>query len=321
MTKHKRIDEESFLELFGLASALPGPTSTQLVIALATIQAGIAGGVLAFLMWSFPSAVIMTIAGVTSGLFFTSGTNTTTANSPPPDWMAGLGPSATAMVFLAAFQLSKSVVNSRVKMSVFSVLPWLYFIYNKTDDGDVLFYFHIFRFCAVFACVVVLLVLGDARVSPQMGSISFPLVLIVGGGITMLDAWWGGEERTNAYFKVPTIVADGAGRLESTFSARHLHVPRILGIFLVGVWLLVLILVIVLRGQGVIPSSDFLGTLFESMYRIGSIIYGGGQVVLPMMLNEQYCSENAFFQGFALIQALPGPLFNFSAFLGAVRGG
>lgn len=141
VTKHKRIDEESFLELFGLASALPGPTSTQLVIALATIQAGIAGGVLAFLMWSFPSAVIMTIAGVTSGLFFTSGTNTTTANSPPPDWMAGLGPSATAMVFLAAFQLSKSVVNSRVKMSVFSVLPWLYFIYNKTDDGDVFFFF------------------------------------------------------------------------------------------------------------------------------------------------------------------------------------
>ena len=61
--------------------------------------------------------------------------------------------------------------------------------------------------------------------------------------------------------------------------------------------------------------------LFESMYRIGTIIYGGGQVVLPMMQNENFCSTDQFFQGFALIQIMPGPLFNFSAYLGGCNSG
>jgi len=47
------------------------------------------------------------------------------------------------------------------------------------------------------------------------------------------------------------------------------------------------------------------------------MIFGGGYVVLPMLLQENIVSQNQFFQGFALIQALPGPLFNLSAFLGA----
>jgi len=48
-------------------------------------------------------------------------------------------------------------------------------------------------------------------------------------------------------------------------------------------------------------------------------------VVLPMLLNEVvdpgWVTEEQFFQGFALVQALPGPLFNFSAYLGCVYKG
>ena len=65
--------------------------------------------------------------------------------------------------------------------------------------------------------------------------------------------------------------------------------------------------------------------LFESFYRMGSLIFGGGQVVLPMMLTEVVESglvtEQQFLEGFALMLALPGPLFSFSAYLGAVSGG
>jgi hypothetical protein len=68
-------------------------------------------------------------------------------------------------------------------------------------------------------------------------------------------------------------------------------------------------------------GSDPYIALAETFYRIGSTIYGGGQVVLPMLLNEVvdpgWVSEEQFFQGFALMQALPGPLFNISVFLGA----
>ena len=65
--------------------------------------------------------------------------------------------------------------------------------------------------------------------------------------------------------------------------------------------------------------------LFESFYRMGSLILGGGQVVLPMMLTEVVetglVTEQQFLEGFALMLALPGPLFSFSAYLGAVSGG
>jgi chromate transporter len=277
--KHKWIDDATFLELFGLCQALPGPTSTQLVIALATMKAGIPGGILAFVMWSLPCFVIMTIAGVTSGLFFNS-------QGGIPDWMAGLGPSATAMVFLAAFQLSKSVVNSLVKI-----------------------------FCAALACVGTLLVMGDARIDPRLGSVSFPVVLLLGGLITLADSRRPG--RLKEYFMPPPDAA--AADAEHRSLKRRINIPRKFAASLIGLWLFIVVIVVVLRGVGII--TDALGVLFESMYRIGSLIYGGGQVVLPMMLQENYCSQTQFFQGFALIQALPGPLFNFSAFLGAVNSG
>lgn len=64
--------------------------------------------------------------------------------------------------------------------------------------------------------------------------------------------------------------------------------------------------------------------IFETMYRIGSIIYGGGQVVLPMLQDEVtpfWMTDDTFLQGLGLAQSMPGPLFNFSAYLGAVYRG
>ena len=80
---------------------------------------------------------------------------------------------------------------------------------------------------------------------------------------------------------------------------------------------------------GLILARLFLGwtslELAESFYRMGSLIFGGGQVVLPMMLTEVvdtgWVTEEQFLDGFALMLALPGPLFSFSAYLGAVYGG
>ena len=57
------------------------------------------------------------------------------------------------------------------------------------------------------------------------------------------------------------------------------------------------------------------------MYRIGSIIFGGGQVVLPMLQDEvvpSWMDKEEFLIGLGLAQSMPGPLFNFSSYLGAV---
>ena len=65
--------------------------------------------------------------------------------------------------------------------------------------------------------------------------------------------------------------------------------------------------------------------IFEVMFRIGSLIFGGGEVVLPMLQNEVvplgWVTDEQFFQGLGLAQSLPGPLFNFSSFLGATYKG
>jgi chromate transporter len=63
--------------------------------------------------------------------------------------------------------------------------------------------------------------------------------------------------------------------------------------------------------------------LFENFYRNGSLIFGGGQVLIPLMYGEfvefkEYLSSNEFLTGIALMQALPGPLFSISAYVGGL---
>ncbi len=64
--------------------------------------------------------------------------------------------------------------------------------------------------------------------------------------------------------------------------------------------------------------------LFDAFYRSGALVFGGGHVVLPLLEAEVvrpgWVSENAFLAGYGVAQAVPGPLFTFSAYLGAVTG-
>jgi chromate transporter len=65
--------------------------------------------------------------------------------------------------------------------------------------------------------------------------------------------------------------------------------------------------------------------LFENFYRNGSLIFGGGQVLTPLLYTEfvqyapkQYLSSQEFLSGYGLVQALPGPVFSFSAYIGSL---
>ena len=65
--------------------------------------------------------------------------------------------------------------------------------------------------------------------------------------------------------------------------------------------------------------------LFDSFYRSGSLVFGGGHVVLPLLEREfvptGWLTEQEFLAGYGAAQAVPGPLFTFSAYIGAVIGG
>jgi chromate transporter len=71
-----------------------------------------------------------------------------------------------------------------------------------------------------------------------------------------------------------------------------------------------------------IPSQSL--QLFDAFYRAGSLVFGGGHVVLPLLqtavVPPGWVTNDVFLAGYGAAQAVPGPLFTFSAYLGAVMG-
>ncbi|MFJ7827724.1 chromate efflux transporter [Psychrobacillus sp. NPDC096623] len=62
-------------------------------------------------------------------------------------------------------------------------------------------------------------------------------------------------------------------------------------------------------------------TIFDTYYRVGSIVFGGGHVVLPMLQKEVDVSADMFLTGYGAAQAVPGPLFTIAGFLGQITAG
>jgi chromate transport protein ChrA len=80
------------------------------------------------------------------------------------------------------------------------------------------------------------------------------------------------------------------------------------------------ITVMILRG--VLPNRPMLYGLFGNLYLAGTIIFGGGPVVIPLLreyiVAEGWVSPRDFLIGLAIAQAFPGPNFNFAVFLGSL---
>jgi chromate transporter len=74
------------------------------------------------------------------------------------------------------------------------------------------------------------------------------------------------------------------------------------------------------------PMLDSLWvSAFDSFYRIGALVFGGGHVVLPLLQAEVvepgWVGREAFLAGYGAAQAMPGPLFTIASYLGALMGG
>ncbi|WP_339698080.1 chromate efflux transporter [uncultured Roseivirga sp.] len=84
-------------------------------------------------------------------------------------------------------------------------------------------------------------------------------------------------------------------------------------------WALVLVTA---AGLGAVTQDRFV-LLFENFYRNGSLIFGGGQVLIPFLHTEfvefkGFLTSEEFLSGFAMVQAVPGPVFSVSSFVGAL---
>lgn len=134
--------------------------------------------------------------------------------------------------------------------------------------------------------------------------------------VTLLGGAWG------------QVAAIGAGALGGLWLCRNpaatpagpvrFAVPRSVGVVCLATFTLLLVGLPLLTARS---GSQGLA-LFDAFYRSGALVFGGGHVVLPLLqtavVGPGWTNDATFLVGYGVAQAVPGPLFSFAAYLGAV---
>jgi chromate transporter len=98
-------------------------------------------------------------------------------------------------------------------------------------------------------------------------------------------------------------------------AAAEAPISRRMGIVFAGLY-------VVLLALSFVPAGASVAGLVAAFYRSGALVFGGGHVVLPLLraavVDPGWVSDSAFLSGYGAAQAVPGPLFTFAAYLGAV---
>lgn len=128
----------------------------------------------------------------------------------------------------------------------------------------------------------------------------FPLAILIGGMVS-------------SALETPKEESEIRVKLFSNINRQKL-------IYFIGVLLLLALLGAIINRTS--PFSLPI-RLFENFYRNGIFIFGGGQVLVPLMFTEfvqmkQYLHASGFISGFAIQQILPGPTFSFTSYIGAL---
>ena len=133
---------------------------------------------------------------------------------------------------------------------------------------------------------------------------------------------------TSSLVQIGAIILGGiAGlvlcRAEQANGASHISMPVSRRAGLVALTTFVILLAGLPVLAQLAPSSGV--ALFEAFYRSGALVFGGGHVVLPLLreavVAPGWVSDDVFLTGYGAAQAVPGPLFTFAAYLGAVVKG
>ncbi len=241
------LTEEELLQINALCQFLPGPTSTQTLIAIGHKLGGPRLAFLTLLVWVFPATIIMTTLAL--AYVFTE------RQHIPTDFSKYLQPMAVGFIAYSAVKLSRSLVT------------------NVNQGGYWL-----------VALMSVLLI---------RSSLVYPLVLLAAGWMSSrrstrtgnAPAWpdlkprWGNLYLLIALFSTSAIVGN------------FFHLKPVL--------------------------------IFENTFRYGSMVFGGGQVLVPLLfeqfvLNKGYLTASEFLTGWGVAQAVPGPVFTFTSFTHAL---
>jgi chromate transporter len=198
-----------------------------------------------------------------------------------------------------------------------SAILMLLFAYGVTALGDVsgVGWIHGLKVAAV--AVVAQAVLGMMRtLAPdrERASVAVAAAVLV---LTMPSVW--GQIGAMALGALAGLWLPRA-RASAEHVALPLKVSRTAGGVLLTIFFVLLAGLPLLLAA--VPSQAL--AIFEAFYRAGSLVFGGGHVVLPLLqasvVPPGWVDNDTFLAGYGAAQAVPGPLFTFAAYLGAVMG-
>jgi chromate transporter len=251
VVRRKWLDEATYADIVALCQSLPGPTSSEVGIAIGLLRAGPLGALGAWLGFTLPSAVFMVAFAYAH---------------------AGLGGALVPVV--RVLELVALVVVAFAVWRMARALAW-----------------------------------DRRRGAIALGSMALALV------------WH------DHYAQVAIILLAGlAGRFLLSAVGLSMRVAHVVPIgrrvaVTCGALYLALLLMLPLARVAV-PNGGV--ALFDSFYRSGAFVFGGGHVVLPLVQNEVvppgWVTGDQFLAGYGAAQAVPGPLFTFAAYVGAVVG-
>jgi chromate transporter len=199
-----------------------------------------------------------------------------------------------------------------------SAIALVAFAYGLSASGNALGsgWLHGLKVAAV--AVVALAILGMARtLTPDRERASLAVVALI-IALAVPSAWG----QIGAIL-VGAVIGAVFLKAESPSAQAILKLPtsRVSGITALAIFAVLLVGLPIVA----VTTGDQNIRLFDTFYRVGSLVFGGGHVVLPLLQAEVvpsgWISNDAFLAGYGAAQAVPGPLFTFAAYLGAVIGG
>ena len=245
------LSERRFSDLVALCHFLPGPTSSQVGIAVGITRGGLLGGLLAWIGFTAPSAAVLIAFGYGVTEFDTL---------VDGDWLKGLKIAAVAVVAQALWGMGTTLAPDKTRASV-----------------------------AVAAAIAIL-------VTPF--AFNIVLVILLAGAY----GWW----RFHHYVD------------ESPSDNASYAIWKPLAVGCAALFAILLIALPLIRQFVDLDLLD----VFDGFFRSGSLVFGGGHVVLPTLQTEVvengWVTTEQFIAGYGASQAIPGPLFTFAGYLGTV---
>lgn len=252
------LDDQQYAQLVALAQILPGPTSSQVGLAIGYMKKGYWGAVLAWLGFTLPSALLMTLVALLGEQFF---------------------------------PLLSSAFFHSIQLIVLAVVTWAFWQMLRSFCTQIWQY--ILMLCSTLFIYTV----------------SLPMNQII---VIFIAALLG-------IFFVRKNTPTKQNKAENSSLTDAISSTKRSNAYL---WLIVFILPFF-----IFPVLNWLHIgmftqIFESFYRTASLVFGGGHIMLPFLHQDFVAtgliSAEKFDLGYAFAQLMPGPLFSFASYIGAL---